>query len=215
MSRNKFVKDVMNCEEYLKALEDTQHPCHKLISRHGSRYICEPFLCEMPTHKVEVMFLGLSPGHPGRASPVKGKASLHEVIENSKKKPRKRYTSNYENAIKDRLPPPSYNYVKANIVHGIGSRQAAERAIEICGSKFLEPMISLFPNLKYVIIYDFDDEQGERVLDFVNKKMGFRLSFENATANKGLCKNGVVYIAARRTISQLRRLSKEDRYKAN
>jgi len=58
--------------------------------------------------------------------------------------------------MKDRIGT-ELKYVKANVVHRIGDKESALKCLGTCGDKFLLRMIALFRDLKYVIVYDFDD----------------------------------------------------------
>lgn len=187
-----FVKNVMDCNACDGNFE----------------FICEPFRCISRINEVKVMFLGLSPGNPELETPKRNTA-MCDVMTYIEKKIGAGYDTNYRHAMIDRIGK-ELPYVKANVVHGIGDKKAAVNVLATCGDKYLEEMISLFPALQYIIVYDFPDR---KVLHYL-EKFGIELDFENNDReDKGFRKNGLVFIAAKRTRRYVQRLPQRNERK--
>jgi hypothetical protein len=179
-----FIIKIIDCPEYDKALENESHECHAIVSHMNKgpcdKYACEPFRIgdSSKIEDIEVMFLGLSAGTLSASSPKRGE-TLEEIKKKSLWHIRPKYDTNYKNAMTDRIGE-KLNYVKANVVHGVGKKSLAKKAIKTCGKKYLKNMIELFPILKYVIVYDFSSKP---VLNFLNEylldKNGNKLDFGN------------------------------------
>ena len=138
---------------------------------------------------VKVMFLGLSPGNPElkhKPYTPNRDAPLKDMIEYIQKPILKGYDTNYRNTMKERIGS-ELEYVKTNVVHGALDKKSAQKCLEACGNKFLLPMIRLFCGLKYVIVYDFEDQN---VLNYVNKKLDIDIDFKNSTAAIDLARSG-------------------------
>jgi len=209
MNFEDFIRDVMSCQEYQKALNNPNHPCYDIVHAYESHFMCEPFRIRdfSRINDVKVMFLGLSPGNPELEhkpyTPTKD-ALLEDVIKYIRKPISKGYHTNFKKTMIERIGN-ELEYVKANVVHGIGDKKSAMKCLETCGDKFLYDMIGLFWGLKYVIVYDFADR---RVLNYVNKKLNISLGFQNYNAAKGISRNGITFIVAPRTRRYIRKLSK-------
>jgi len=156
------------------------------------------------------MFLGLSPGNPEQTTPPfspPANAEFEYVREYCKKPIADGYHTNFRNAMKERIGR-ELEYVKANLVHGIGNKETALKCLKPCGDKFLLDMIGLFSGLKYVIVYDFKDR---KVLDYVNIRLGINLDFKDSTVTKSsTIKNGMIFMAAPRTRRYIRRMSEAE-----
>jgi len=50
-----FIKNIVQCEEYQKSLNDSNHPCHDIVDKRNL-IACEPFRSPIPIDDVEVMF---------------------------------------------------------------------------------------------------------------------------------------------------------------
>ncbi len=220
MQNEDFIRRIIECPEYQKALEDKRHPCHDIVhNKDGSFYRCEPYRSVSCNEDVKVMFLGLSPGNPEKDLSPKKDAPIEEVVAYCKKDIGKGYKTNYCNAMAERIGQhfKTANYVKANVVHGIGDKESALKALETCGNRFLKDMIYSFPNLEYVIVYDFEKKGGKdgRVMEFVSEKLGVKLNFSNnkaAVAKEAQKKGNLTFIAAKRTQRYIRRLSEHCKF---
>ena len=199
----------MRCQGYQEALNNLNHPCYDIVHAYGSHFMCEPFRIRdfSRINDVKVMFLGLSPGNPELKhkpyTPTKD-ALFEDVIEYIQKPISRGYDTNFKKAMIERIGN-ELEYVKANVVHGIGDKKSATKCLETCGDKFLCDMIGLFWGLKYVIVYDFNDK---KVLNYVNNELNINLDFQNYNASKGISRNGITFIAASRTRRYIQKLSK-------
>ena len=198
-SEIKLMNEILNCDDYLIALQDKNHPCHSTIqnSIYQDRHLApEPWrfdACEK-LDSVKTIFLGWNPGI-GKISYAPSFSDKNGKLNYVYKGIGNRYLTNYYNVMND-LVKIKVPLIKTNLAHckTNNKKECKKSCVEYCANKYLIKLFNNTPNSKLIIIYDG--------IDVINTFFHTNLSMENPSLIIKICNINklFVYVPRQRSI---------------